>query len=459
MLPDLSDTITALATPPGEGGIAVVRLSGPDCISIAQNVTKDRIDECASNPRMMQFLNLVDYRDEPLDDALVVFFKGPKTYTGEDSIEFHCHGGEFLSHKLVESLVHFGARRAEPGEFTMRAFLNGRIDLTEAEGILSLITCSASVSHSRAINLLRGGLKEKVEKLRDEIIELIAPFEALIDHPEDDISDSYSSIDLDKLSEIKNKIDDLASGYIETKDLDSGLKIAIIGKPNVGKSSLMNRILMKHRVLVHHSPGTTRDVISEDIIIGEGRFKIYDTAGLRKNADEIEQAGIELTKEALESADVALVVFDLSTPLTDEDFRIVEDISHQSCTICLNKSDLEQVWRITDYPKIFSDRKSIHVSAKTGVGIEELLDELRQIYIENSSQIKSTTPVLKRHYGHLVKASESLEKAQEAVSRKLASDAVAIDLRAALEEILRITGESYDDALLEEIFSSFCIGK
>jgi tRNA modification GTPase len=459
MLPDLTDTIVALATPPGEGGIAVVRLSGPDCVSIAQNVTKGRIDECVNIPRMLQLLDLVDYRDEPLDSALVVFFKAPKTYTGEETIEFHCHGGEFLSHRLIESLVHFGARRAEPGEFTMRAFLNGRIDLTEAEGILSLITCSAFVSHSRAISLLRGGLKEKVEKLRDEIIELIAPFEALIDHPEDDISESNSALDLIKLSEIKKQIDDLASGYIETKDLDSGLKIAIIGKPNVGKSSLMNRILMKHRVLVHHSPGTTRDVISEEILIGEGRFKIFDTAGLRKDAGEIEQAGIELTKEALESADVALVVFDLSVPLTDEDFRIVDQISHKSCIICLNKSDLEQVWRISDYPKLFSERKSIQMSARTGNGIEELLEELRQIYVENSSEIKSSTPVLKRHYGHLVKASESLDKAQEAVSRKLASDAVATDLRVALEEILRITGESYDDTLLEEIFSSFCIGK
>ncbi|MCD6217176.1 tRNA uridine-5-carboxymethylaminomethyl(34) synthesis GTPase MnmE [bacterium] len=459
MLPDMSDTIVALATPSGEGGIAVIRLSGADSTSIASNVIENGVGETIENPRMMILKNLLDKNGGIIDNALVVYFKTPTTYTGEDVIEFHCHGGDFVSHKLIETLVSHGARRAEAGEFTMRAFLNGRIDLTQAEGILALITTGASPSHSRAVSLLRGGLKEKINSIRDKLLDIIAPFEAIIDHPEDDMDDEQSTVNPDILALIKKEIDDLAAGFVETSKLETGMKIAIVGRPNVGKSSLMNCLLMKRRVLVHDTPGTTRDVITEELMLGEGRFRIYDTAGLRDDAADIEREGIELTKEAIDEANAVIVVLDSSEPLSKEDAEILRNVSHKPLVICLNKSDKKSKLSVDEQPELFKSKSIIRVSALKGDGVDNLIDELKKLYSENVGEVESAIPLLKRHHGHLLKASDALEDAIEAIEILLAPDAIALDLRIALEEMLFITGESFDDILLNEIFSNFCVGK
>ncbi len=459
MLPDMTDTIVALATPSGEGGIAVVRLSGADLKNIASNVIENGIGDILENPRMMILKNLLDKDNGIIDNALVVYFKSPATYTGEDVIEFHCHGGDFVSHKLIETLVSYGARRAEPGEFTMRAFLNGRIDLTQAEGILAMITTGTSPSHARAVNLLRGGLKEKINSIRDKLLELIVPFEAIIDHPEDDMDDEQSTVNADAIALIKKEIDYLTAGFVETSKLDTGMKIAIVGRPNVGKSSLMNCLLMKRRVLVHDTPGTTRDVITEELILGEGRFRIYDTAGLRDGAADIERKGIELTKEAMDEADAVIVVLDASEPLSQEDTELLQTVSQKPLVICLNKSDRKSKLSIDKTPEFFKSKTIVKISALKGDGIDSLIQEMKNMYSENIGEVESAIPLLKRHHGHLQKASEALGDAMEAVEILLAPDAIALDLRSALQEIFSITGESYDDTLLNEIFSNFCVGK
>jgi len=459
MIPDPTDTIAALATPPGEGGIAIVRLSGPECEKIAERVVDGGITRNIETPRLMFLSRLLDPTGELIDEALVVFFRAPFTYSGDDTFEFQCHGGDYISNRLIETLVTHGARRAEPGEFTMRAFLNGRIDLTQAEGILALVSGASSPSHTRAINLLKGGLKEQIKNIRDELLDLIAPLEAVIDHAEDDIMIDSSGINVIGLEKLIEEIKELVSGYVSGPVDESGFRIAIVGHPNVGKSSLMNRLLMRRRVLVHDTPGTTRDVVSEELIIGESRFKIYDTAGLRQDAGEIEREGIHLTREAMDEADGIICVLDLSSEITKEDFELLASISSKPHIVCLNKMDLPRKWSPIDYIEIFKDRTVVEISAKTGEGISSFIEELKKLHERNISAIKSSVPLLKRHHGHLVRALESLNRAKSAIDGDLADDAILVDLRSALEEILRITGEHYDDALLEEIFSNFCIGK
>ena len=459
MLPDTSHTIVALATPQGEGGIAVVRLSGINSPDIASNVIESGIDENLKNPRLMILKNLIDQKGETIDNALVVYFKSPSTYTGEDIIEFQCHGGDYISNRLIETLVAHGARRAEPGEFTMRAFLNGRIDLTRAEGILSLITSRAPASHSIAMNLLRGGLKEKIDSIRTKLLEQLAPFEVLIDHPEDDLDSEQSSLNTEDLTNIKREIDELASGYVETTKLETGMKIAIIGRPNVGKSSLMNALLMKRRVLVHDSPGTTRDVVTEELILGEGRFRIYDTAGMRDDATDIEQKGIQLTNEAIGESDAIIVVLDASKSLSKADNDLLNKVSEKPHIICLNKTDLRVVLNNDELCNLKNTKSILKISALNGDGIDQLISELKNLYSTNIGEVKTSVSLLKRHHGHLVRASDALADAISAIEILLAPDAVALDLRNALEEILSITGEHYDDTLLDEIFSNFCVGK
>jgi tRNA modification GTPase len=459
MLPDLSDTIAALATPSGPGGLSVIRLSGRNCIRIADKIIKKGSDENITNPRLMLLVKLIDEKDQQIDQALVVYFKAPASYTGEDMFEFQCHGGEYISHKVIETCVKYGARRAQPGEFTMRAFLNGRIDLTQAEGILALVSSGAAPTHLRALNLLSGTLKERINHIRDHLMELITPFEAIIDHPEDDLDNAGQKIDYEIIEHIKHDIFDLALGYRETPSLDAGLKLALVGKPNVGKSSLMNKLLMKRRVLVHDSPGTTRDVVSEDIVLGEGRFRIFDTAGLRYGAEDLEAEGIILAREAISEADACVVVLDISSKLTGDDFEILDMVKGRPCIVCLNKTDLVHAWSSDNYPDYLGGKIAVEISCKTEKGIDNLLAEMKHLYLENIGEIKSQVPLLKRHHGHLMRASEALSDAQSAVEMILAPDIISIDLRNALQEILSITGEYYDDVLLEEIFSNFCVGK
>ena len=459
MLPDLTDTITALATPPGRGGIAIVRLSGPDSTVIAEKAVLGGIEKNVQNPRMMFLSKLIDSSGELIDESLVVFFKFPATYSGEDMFEFHCHGGDYVSEKLIKTLVTHGARLALPGEFTLRAFLKGRIDLTEAEGILVLVNSGGNYSHSAALKLLKGGLRERVESLKNELIALIIPLEVLIDHAEDDAIESSVQPDREGIDKLIHQLDELASGYMSGEPSEIGFKLAIVGRPNVGKSSIMNRLLMRRRVLVHDKPGTTRDVVSEDLILGESRFKICDTAGLRDDAEEVEREGIELSRHAIDESEGIIAVLDSSRPLSDDDFELLDYISSKPNIICINKIDLNPAWSESDFSEIFTGKTIVEISALTGYGFDMLADELKKLYNRSISIAKSGIPLLKRHQGHILTARDSLKKAIEIIDSGLSQDAVLVDLRSALEEILRITGESYDDTLLEKIFSNFCVGK
>ena len=459
MLPDVTDTITALATPSGKGGIAIVRLAGPDSIGISGKVVQGGIANNTENPRLMILNKLLDMSGNIIDEALVVFFKAPASYSGDDMFEFHCHGGEYVTEKLIKTFESHGARLAEPGEFTMRAFFNGRIDLTEAEGVLALVSSGESRSHAAALNLLKGGLRERVEKFRDELLSLITPLEVLIDHAEDDPVGNAILPDCYGIGKIINQLDELSQSYISGEPGEMGYKLAIVGRPNVGKSSLMNRLLMRRRVLVHDKPGTTRDVIIDDLILGEGRFKICDTAGLREDAEDVEREGIELARKAIEDAEGIIAVLDSSRKLSKDDIDLLASISSKPHVICINKNDLSAEWNRTDFPELFKNRSVINISALNGDGIGNVIDELKKLYERNISAAKSGIPLLKRHHGHLIRASEALRRAIDTANSGLATDAVLVDLRIALEELLRITGESYDETLLEEIFSNFCIGK
>lgn len=453
------DTIAGISTPRGEGGIGIIRISGTEAFEILEKIfvpkSKKKISELKNFS--INYGHIVD-REEVVDEVMVSIMKSPNTYTKEDIVEINCHGGFVITEKVLEVVLKNGARIAEAGEFTRRAFLNGRIDLTQAEAIIDIIHGKTEKAISLSLNQLRGDLKEQIEHLKKLILDVAAHINVVLDYPEEGIDDPLPQNLVDNLKEVVDTTNTLISSYDKGKLIKEGIKTGIVGKPNVGKSSLLNSILREERAIVTHIPGTTRDIIEEVVNLKGIPLILVDTAGIRKTDDIVENIGVEKSKKILQEADLILFVIDGSRELDEEDLKIYDSIQSDNVIGILNKIDVE---KIADISKLTKIKKWIEISAMKNIGIDEMEEKIyRHIIsenIEDSSQKLTITNV--RHKSALEKTKQSVENMFETIDGGLPMDLLAVDIKGALDSLSEITGEISSEDLLEHIFSNFCVGK
>lgn len=456
------DTICAVSTSFGVGGISIIRLSGPKAINIIKKIFRDKdgkdVAEFKSYTLKYGYIHKVN-SDEILDEVIVSFMKGPKSFTAEDVIEINAHGGIFITNKILEETVIAGARLAERGEFTKRAFLNGRIDLTQSEAINDIINAETDSSAKAAIYQSKGIISDKIKSLRERILLLNANIEATVDYPEEDLEEVTAYDGIIKITELSLEINNLIESFKEGKITRDGLSVVIIGKPNVGKSSLLNTLLQENRAIVTEIPGTTRDIIEEHINLDGILVKLTDTAGIRDTEDIIEKIGVEKSKERINEADLIILVFDKSSQLAKEDLEIIESIKDKNFIVLLNKSDLNSEILDLDSIPYLKGKKIINISAKFGEGINILKEEIKNIFFSNNFDISVESITNLRHKEALIKALESLSAAVDTLKNVSAVDMASIDLKNAYLSLGEITGESTSEDIINKIFEKFCLGK
>ncbi|MGL5000507.1 MAG: tRNA uridine-5-carboxymethylaminomethyl(34) synthesis GTPase MnmE [Cetobacterium sp.] len=453
------DTIAAISTPRGEGGIGIVRMSGSDSLCILTKIFKP-----ISNKNVSELKNFsINYGhlydgEELIDEVLVSIMKGPNTYTKENIVEINCHGGFLITERVLELVLKSGARIAEIGEFTRRAFMNGRLDLTQAEAVIDLIHGKTDKSISLSLNQLRGDLREQIEVLKKELLDVSAHVNVVLDYPEEGIDDPLPADLVDNLHNVVNTTNTLINSYNKGKMIKEGVKTAIVGKPNVGKSSLLNSVLREERAIVTHIAGTTRDVIEEVVNLNGIPLVLVDTAGIRKTDDLVENIGVEKSKELIDKADLILFVVDNSRELDEEDLRIHERIDADKVIGLINKTDVESKLDITPLTKI---KKWIKISALEKTGIDSMEKEIYSYIVsgqvEDSSEKLVITNV--RHKSALEKTKIAVENIFETINMGLPMDLIAVDLKEALDSLSEVTGEISNEDLLDHIFSNFCVGK
>lgn len=460
---DFDNTIAAISTPVGAGGIAIVRMSGKDSISILEKVFKPfggkKVADLKSHT--VTYGHIVDDK-KIIDEVLVIFMKGPKSYTREDVVEINCHGGIKVVKSVLNTLIKYGADMAMPGEFTKRAFLNGRIDLSQAEAVIDLINAKTELSERASINRLEGRLSQRVKDIREEILTVTAHIEANIDYPEhEDETMTYKMV-TEKTGEAIKKVSHLIDTADIGKIIKEGIKTVIIGKPNVGKSSLMNCLIDEDRAIVTDIPGTTRDILEEHINIKGVPLNIIDTAGIRDTDDVIEKIGVEKSLEYAKIADFIFLVLDGSKELTDEDTEIFEFIKENSkkAVVLINKSDLEQN---IDKNRIFEyiDKEYVlTVSVKNNYGIDELFEKIKDLFFNGEIDVDDEAIVSnERNKASLIKAKKSLENVLDTIDNKMPEDFLSMDLMQAYAYLGEIIGETVDEDVIDKIFSEFCLGK
>lgn len=455
----LFDTIAAISTPRGEGGIGIVRISGNYALDILEKIFKPKSGKAIKGLRnySINYGHIFD-GETLVDEVLVSIMKAPNTYTREDIVEINCHGGFVITEKVLEVVLKNGARIAEIGEFTRRAFLNGRIDLTQAEAVIDLIHGKTEKSVSLSLNQVRGDLKEQIEHLKKLVLDVAAHINVVLDYPEEGIDDPLPEHLVENLQEVLDTTDRLIRSYDKGKMIKEGIKTAIVGKPNVGKSSILNSVLKEERAIVTHVAGTTRDIIEEVVNLKGIPLVLVDTAGIRKTDDLVENIGVEKSKKLIESADLILFVVDGSRPLDEEDMKIHEAIKAEKVIGILNKIDIKEDIDLSPLTKI---SKWLEISAIKNQGIDEMEEEIyRHIIdenIEDSSQKITITNV--RHKSALEKTKQSIENIFETIESGLPMDLMAVDIKGALDSLSEVTGEISSEDLLDHIFSNFCVGK
>ncbi|MEW6162485.1 MAG: tRNA uridine-5-carboxymethylaminomethyl(34) synthesis GTPase MnmE [Nitrospirota bacterium] len=459
------DTIAAISTPFGEGGIGIVRLSGRDSIKIVEKIftsPKNKSLKDLGSNRVIYGHIKDPLIGEEIDEVLVTVMRSPYTYTREDVVEINCHGGMVTLRKTLELVLKEGARLAEPGEFTKRAFINGRIDLSQAEAVLDLIRSKTDESRRIAIEQLQGGLSEKITALRDRLKELCAYLEAYIDFPEDDIEIASKEDMLESMKEIGTELQKLLKTYDEARFFREGLSTAIVGRPNVGKSSLLNALLRKDRAIVTELPGTTRDVIEEYLNIDGLPLRIMDTAGIRNVQDIAEKEGVKRSLQSIENADLVIAIFDGNEPLRDEDLEVMEKIKGKNAIIVMNKCDLPSVFDkdmlascvLHHAPRI------LQISATKGDGLEELKDRIFESCLKDWKEGRDGVLVTNlRHKIAIENALASLERAMSGFLEDKPLEIIALELRDSLDRLGEIVGAVTTEDILENIFKNFCIGK
>lgn len=457
----IDDTIAAIATAPGEGGIGIIRISGEKSLQVAQSIFKSKSGKMIKdyNARTLIYGKIVD-GEKVIDEVLVAYMKGPNSYTAEDVIEINCHGGFISVKKILELILSKGVRLADAGEFTKRAFLNGRIDLSQAEAIIDVIKSKTDMAHEVAQNQLEGSLAKKIKDLRMNVTEVLAHLEVSIDFAEEDVEEiTYQTLE-EKALELRNEIKKLYDTAESGKILRDGLKTVIVGKPNVGKSSLLNSILGENRAIVTDIAGTTRDVIEEFVNIKGIPLKIVDTAGIRETEDIVEKIGVEKSKESFSTADLVIMVLDASRELSEEDMEILESLKNKKTIVLLNKMDLEPKIELEKVKEFVNSEDIIEISALKHQGIEQLQDKIESMVyqgsVKNSSNLMITNS---RHKDALFKAYESINDAISAIDQRMPYDFIEVDFKNIWDYLGYINGDTVREDLLDTIFANFCIGK
>ncbi len=457
----MEDTIAAVSTPPGTGGIAVLRVSGPDAVSIVRKTMKIKGKKNFLKERQAVHCWIMD-REESLDEAIVLYFKAPGSYTGEDVVEIHCHGGAFVSRRILDLFIRLGARPANPGEFTYRAYLNGRMDLAQAEAVADLIQSQTEASRRVAVYQLEGRLSKRIEKLRESLIRYSALLEIELDFSEEELEFASRGSMKQDMKQSIDEMEDLLASYDRGRICREGVRMAITGRPNVGKSSILNCILEKERAIVADAPGTTRDTIEDVLDINGLLFVVTDMAGIHKTSDPVEMEGVRRAKIALEQADLVLLVLDSSQSLHRDDITLFEEmkVKNKKIIAVLNKKDLPQSLTLEEAQLKLAGTECLEVSALKKQGIPELIKRIHQIVLSEGIPQKGEVVITSaRHHACLQRAHRCLQKANTSLRKGMSQEFVAMDMRGALDALGEMTGQTPVEDILERIFSSFCIGK
>lgn len=458
----LEETISAVCTALGEGAIGIIRISGENALAAGEAIFKAasgrKLDDYPVNT--LVYGHVYDADGSMVDEVMAVYMRGPHSYTAEDVVEIQCHGGVRSLQKILSLSYAAGARPAEPGEFTKRAFLNGRIDLVQAEAVMDIIKSRSDAALKVAVRQQEGQLSSEVRGLRKELLDVIVNLEAVIDYPEDDIEEMTFASVLDSVNKTAEGVNKLLVNAHTGKILREGLRMAIIGKPNVGKSSFLNCLLKEDRAIVSEYAGTTRDVIEEQFLLGGIPIVLADTAGIRETEDYVERIGVEKSRRILNEAELAIVVLDGSAPLTEEDFEILELVKGRSYVIIINKSDLGSANIKNSLTGEFKNAPVIELSAKTGAGLDVFTSWLQKFVYGSDKHLGDGIYVQNARHENLLKNSlASMQDALSAAEAQMPYDCIMIDLRNAAGFLGEITGDTVRDEIINEIFSKFCIGK
>lgn len=454
----LFDTIAAISTPRGEGGIGIIRISGDKSFEIL-----DKIFNTKNPNRDLGFYKFnygfIHDNGKIVDEVMAVRMKAPKTYTCEDVVEINCHGGHLISEKVLELVLKNGARHAEQGEFTKRAFMNGRIDLSQAEAVMDIIQGKTEKSISLSLEQLRGDLRDKIGNFKKALLDVTAHVNVVLDYPEEGIDDPLPSNLRENLENVYAEADRLISSYDKGKKIKEGIKTVIAGKPNVGKSTLLNSLLKEERAIVTHIPGTTRDVIEEIINIKGIPLVLTDTAGIRKTEDIVENIGVEKSKRFIENADLVLLVLDASRELESEDREVIQEIqnNNKKTIVLLNKIDLERKIKLDE----FGLENILEISAKDNIGIEDMEERIYSYIVEEKVEDSSEKLIITniRHKTALEKTKDAIRNIFETIDAGMPMDLISVDLKEALDSLSEITGEISSEDILDHVFGNFCVGK
>ncbi|MGG7042598.1 tRNA uridine-5-carboxymethylaminomethyl(34) synthesis GTPase MnmE [Staphylococcus aureus] len=456
------DTITSISTPMGEGAIGIVRLSGPQAVEIADKLYKGKhlLNDVPSHT--INYGHIIDPKSkEVVEEVMVSVLRAPKTFTREDIIEINCHGGILTINRVLELTMTYGARMAEPGEFTKRAFLNGRIDLSQAEAVMDFIRSKTDRASKVAMNQIEGRLSDLIKKQRQSILEILAQVEVNIDYPEyDDVEDATTEFLLEQSKEIKQEINRLLDTGAQGKIMREGLSTVIVGKPNVGKSSMLNNLIQDNKAIVTEVAGTTRDVLEEYVNVRGVPLRLVDTAGIRETEDIVEKIGVERSRKALSQADLILFVLNNNEALTQEDYTLYEVVKNEDVIVIVNKMDLEQNIDINEVKDMIGDTPLIQTSMLKQEGIDELEIQIRDLFFGGEVQNQDMTYVSNsRHISLLKQARQTIQDAIDAAESGVPMDMVQIDLTRTWEILGEIIGETASDELIDQLFSQFCLGK
>lgn len=460
-----SETIVAIATFPGNSGINIIRISGENALSIAQSIFIGKSEKNINTSgkvtfksRYLHYGNIVDLDNKKIDEVLLSYMKAPNTYTKEDIVEINCHGGMISAKKILEIILKFNCRLAERGEFTKRAFLNGRIDLTQAEAVIDIINSKTDSSHEISVNHLEGRLSQEINNVIDKLMDLIANIQVNIDFPEYDEDEMTISKVKETSIFIVNELDRLIKTADTGKIFKEGIKTVILGKPNVGKSSLMNFLLNENRAIVTEIAGTTRDTIEEYVNINGVPLRIVDTAGIRDTDDLIEKIGVEKALNKVNDADLIIMLFDSSKELEVEDIKIINYISGKKVIYIKNKSDLDNKLDLKEYKEI--EKEIINISVLKNTGLDEIIEKISEMFFKGTINLSNDLIINNiRHKNLLISAKKSLEEVLKSIDNGMTIDFIEIDLKDSMESLGLIVGKSVSDDLVQKIFSEFCIGK
>ncbi|GLO68230.1 tRNA modification GTPase MnmE [Oceanobacillus kimchii] len=456
-----TDTITAISTPVGEGAIAIVRLSGPEAIAITSQIFEGKnLQEAPSHT--IQYGKIIDpSTNEVAEEVMVSVMRAPKTFTREDVVEINCHGGMVAVNRVLEIILAKGVRLAEPGEFTKRAFLHGRIDLSQAEAVMDLIRAKTDKAMSVALKQMDGRLSKLIQKLRQELLETVAHVEVNIDYPEyDDVEEMSHAMMKEKSKEVRDELDKLLQIAQQGKILREGLSTAIIGRPNVGKSSLMNTLVQENKAIVTEIPGTTRDIIEEYVNVRGVPLRLVDTAGIRETEDIVERIGVDRSRQVLKESDLILFVLNYNEPLSEDDMKLFEAVDGLEYIVIINKTDLQQQLDLDKVREFAKERPVVTTALLEEQGVDELEKAIADTFFTGDIDTGDMTYVSNvRHIQLLKQAKQALEDAMEGIELGMPMDIVQIDVTRSWEFMGEIIGDTASDSLIDQLFSQFCLGK